>query len=129
MSYLLDTSTFLWYVSAHTDLSPLAKLIIEDSRNHVYLSLVSVWELAIKVRVGKLELKPDSLSLWLDRQLNANSFRILDIKRTHIIHYSELPLVHRDPFDGLLIAQSQVEDIPIITSDAAFDLYPVERLW
>ena len=129
MNYLLDTSTFLWYVSAQAELSPQARSIIGDSGNNVYLSFVSIWELAIKFRVGKLELTPDSLTDWLDIQLAANSFRLLEIKVSHLLQYAELPLAHRDPFDGLLIAQSQEENIPIITSDAAFDQYPVQRVW
>ena len=129
MRYLLDTSTFLWYVSAQTELSPQARSIIGDSRNNVYLSFVSIWELAIKFRIGKLELIPASLTAWLDIQLTANSFRLLDIKVANLLQFADLPLVHRDPFDGLLIAQSQVENIPIITSDATFDRYPVQRVW
>ena len=129
MNYLLDTSTFLWYVSAQTELSPQARSIIGDSGNSVYLSFVSVWELAVKFRVGKLQLTPDSLTDWLDIHLSANSFRLLEIKVSHLLQFADLPLIHRDPFDGLLIAQSQVESIPVITSDAAFDQYPVQRVW
>ena len=129
MNYLLDTSTFLWYVSVHTELSPQAKAIIGDPGNNVFLSLVSIWELAIKFRIGKLELTPAPLSVWLNKHLAANSFRLLDIKLSHLVRYAELPPHHRDPFDGLLVAQSQVENIPVITNDAAFDHYPIERIW
>ncbi len=129
MSYLLDTSAFLWYVSARSELSPQARSIVGDSRNNVYLSHVSIWELSIKYRIDKLELASDSLSDWLDTHLSANSFRLLEIKVSHLLQYADLPLVHRDPFDGLLIAQSLVEDIPVITSDAAFDQYAVQRIW
>ena len=129
MNYLLDTSTFLWYVSAREELSPQARSIIDDSHNNVYLSFVSIWELSIKFRIGKLELASDSLSDWLDTHLAANSFRLLEIKVSHLLQYSDLPLVHRDPFDGLLIAQSQVENIPVITNDAAFDAYDIQRVW
>ena len=129
MNYLLDTSAFLWYVSAQAELSPQARSIIGDSRNNIYLSYVSIWELAIKFRIGKLELMPASLTAWLDTQLAANTFRLLDIKVSHLLQYADLPLVHRDPFDGLLIAQSLVENIPVITSDAAFDQYAIQRLW
>ncbi|MCY3798836.1 MAG: type II toxin-antitoxin system VapC family toxin [Chloroflexi bacterium] len=129
MNYLLDTSTFLWYVSAESELSPQARSIIGDTRNNVYLSFVSIWELSIKCRIGKLELTSESLSDWLDMHLAANSFRHLEIKVSHLLQYADLPLVHRDPFDGLLIAQSQVENIPVITSDAAFDSYEIQRAW
>ncbi len=129
MNCLLDTSTFLWYVSAQTELSPQARSIIGDSRNSVYLSFVSIWELSIKYRIGKLELAADSLSDWLDSHRETNSFRLLEIKVTHLLQYADLPLVHRDPFDGLLIAQSQVENIPVITSDSTFDQYAIQRVW
>ncbi|MCY3915539.1 MAG: type II toxin-antitoxin system VapC family toxin [Chloroflexi bacterium] len=129
MNYLLDTSTFLWYVSAQAELSPQARSIVGDLRNNVYLSFVSIWELSIKYRIGKLELTMDSLSDWLDTHLAANSFRLLEIKVTHLLQYANLPLVHRDPFDGLLIAQSQVENIPVITSDSTFDQYAIQRVW
>lgn len=129
MNYLLDTSTFLWYVSAHTELSHQAKTIIGDPGKNVFLSLVSIWELAIKFRIGKLELTPAPLSAWLDKHLAANSFRLLEIKMSHLVRYAELPPLHRDPFDGLLVAQSLAENIPVITSDAAFDQYPIERIW
>ncbi len=129
MNYLLDTSTFLWYVSAKADLSHRARSIIRDSSNNIYLSFVSIWELAIKFRIGKLKLRPASLANWLDIHLAANSFRLLEIRVSHLVQFADLPLVHRDPFDGLLIAQSQVENIPVITNDAAFDHYPVQRVW
>ena len=129
MNYLLDTSTFLWYVSAQAELSPQARSIVGDLRNNVYLSFVSIWELSIKYRIGKLELTMDSLSDWLDTHLAANSFRLLEIKVTHLLQYANLPLVHRDPFDGLLIAQSHVENIPVITSDSTFDQYAIQRVW
>lgn len=129
MNYLLDTSTFLWYLSAQTELSPQAEAVIGDSDNNVYLSLVSIWELAIKIRIGKLALSSVSLSEWIDSQLAANSFRLLEIKIAHLYEFAALPLAHRDPFDGLLIAQSLVEGIPIITNDAAFDDYHIQRIW
>ena len=129
MNCLLDTSAFLWYVSAHKDLSTQAKTIIADSNNSVYLSLASIWEIAIKFRAGKLELVPPPFSVWIDHELASNSFRLLDINVLHLKRVAELPLNHRDPFDRLLIAQSQVEDMPVITNDAAFDSYAVQRLW
>ena len=129
MNYLLDTSAFLWYVSAHTRLSPQATTIIGNPGNCVYLSLASIWELAIKVRIGKLELTPAPLSVWLDKHLAENSFRLLEIKLSNLARYADLPPLHRDPFDGLLVAQSIIESIPVINSDAAFDHYPIARVW
>ena len=129
MNYLLDTSAFIWYVSSHRELSDPAKEIIGGSDNSVYLSLVSVWELAIKFRTGKLELIPPPFSNWVDRELAANNFRLLDIKIQHIKRVADLPLVHRDPFDRLIVAQSLAEDLPIITNDKIFDAYHIQRIW
>ena len=125
----MDTSTFLWYVSARTELSPHAQAIIGDAGNDIHLSLVSIWEIAIKFRIGKLELTAGPLSDWLDRHLVANSFRLLEIKVAHLVRYADLPPRHRDPFDGLLIAQSIAENLPILSNDRAFDAYEIQRVW
>ena len=85
MNYLLDTSTFLWYISAQSELSFQAKSIIGDARNNVYLSFVSIWELSITYRIGELELASESLSDWLNIHLAANSFRHLEIKVSHLL--------------------------------------------
>lgn len=129
MNCLLDTSTFIWYVSAQIRLSDAAPSILSDADNIIYLSLVSIWELAIKYRTGKLDLIPPPFSEWIDRELVSNSFSLLEIKLPHLKVVSELPMHHRDPFDRLLIAQSLAEDLPIISSDGSFDHYPINRLW
>ncbi|MXX51797.1 MAG: type II toxin-antitoxin system VapC family toxin [Chloroflexi bacterium] len=129
MNCLLDTSTFIWYVSAQIRLSDIALSILSDAGNKVYLSLVSIWELAIKYRTGKLDLIPPPFSEWIASELESNSFSLLEIQLPHLIVVSELPLHHRDPFDRLLIAQSLAEGLPITSSDSLFDLYPINRLW
>ncbi len=129
MNYLLDSSAFLWYVSARRELSDRAETIITNSDNNIYLSLASVWELAIKFRTGKLEIISPPFSQWIDTELAANSFRLLDIKMQHLKLIADLPLYHRDPFDRLIVAQSLVDRLPIITNDAAFDQYQVQRIW
>ena len=129
MRYLLDTSVFLWYVSEHPKLGSHLISIIGDRRNTVHLSIVSIWEAAIKFNVGKLDLVTPPFSAWIDRELAANSFDLLEITIPHLKQYADLPLHHRDPFDRLLIAQSIVEDIPVLSGDASFDHYPVQRVW
>ncbi|MCY3574038.1 MAG: type II toxin-antitoxin system VapC family toxin [Chloroflexi bacterium] len=129
MNCLLDTSTFIWYVSAQIRLSDIALSILSDAGNKVYLSLVSIWELAIKYRTGKLDLIPPPFSEWIASELESNSFSLLEIQLPHLIVVSELPLHHRGPFDRLLIAQSLAEGLPITSSDSLFDLYPINRLW
>ncbi len=129
MSYLLDTSAFLWFVSGDRKLSTQARRVLEESSGDFYLSLASIWELAIKANLGRgLEL-PRPFSEFLDIELQAERIQVLNIELAHLKRVANLPLHHRDPFDRLLIAQSQVENIPVITNDAAFDAYEIKRLW
>ncbi len=129
MSYLLDTSAFLWFVSGDRKLSTLARRVLEESDDEFYLSLASIWELAIKANLGRgLEL-PRPFAEFVEIELYAERIQILKIELAHVKRVAIMPLHHRDPFDRLLIAQSMVENIPVITSDAAFDLYPIERIW
>ena len=129
MSYLLDTSAFLWFVTGDRKLSMLARRVLEESSDDIYLSLASIWELAIKANLGRgLEL-PRPFAEFVDIELQAEQIRILNVELDHLKLVAGLPLHHRDPFDRLLIAQSQVENIPVISSDAAFDNYPVQRVW
>ena len=129
MSYLLDTSAFLWFVTGDRKLSTLARRILEESSDDFYLSLASIWELAIKANLGRgLEL-PRPFAEFADIELQAERIQILNIELAHLKRVAVMPLHHRDPFDRLLIAQSLVENIPVITSDAAFDQYAIQRLW
>lgn len=129
MNYLLDTSSFLWFVYDDERLSTAAVELLEDSRNAIFLSLASIWEIAIKANLGRGLLLRQPFPGFVDEQLNSNRFQLLNISISHLKLVAELPLLHRDPFDRLLIAQSLAEDLPIITNDAAFDHYPVQRVW
>lgn len=129
MNYLLDTSAFVWYVSSQRRLTDPARDMIGGEDNNIYLSLASVWELAIKFRTGKLELLPPPFSDWIDRELNTNSFRLLEIKLQHLKLIADLPLVHRDPFDRLIVVQSIAEGMSLISNDRVFDQYNVKRIW
>lgn len=129
MSYLLDTSTFLWFVNDDRKLSADARLLVEEPDAEINLSLVSIWEIAIKSSLGRgLEL-PRPFDQFIDAVLQNYSFKVLQISITHLKQVAELPCHHRDPFDRLLIAQSLAEDLPIIGSDSSFDRYPINRLW
>ena len=129
MSYLLDTSAFLWFVTDDRKLSTLARRVLEESSDDIYLSLASIWELAIKANLGRgLEL-PRPFAEFVDIELQAEQILILNIELDHLKLVADSPLHHRDPFDRLIIAQSQVENLPVISSDAAFDQYPVQRVW
>ncbi len=129
MSYLLDTSSFLWFVNDDKKLSAAARELVEDPDVEIQLSVVSIWEIAIKARLARGLDLPLPFIEFIDAVLDNYDFAILQISISHLKQVADLPLHHRDPFDRLLVAQSQVENLPILTSDAAFDQYPVQRLW
>lgn len=129
MIYLLDTSTYIWFVTDDRRLSATAKRHLEDAESVVYLSLVSIWELAIKARLGRGLKLPRPFLQMVDEELLADRFQLLPITVGHIKTVYNLPFAHRDPFDRLLIAQSLAEDLPIISSDSSFDRYPIKRHW
>ncbi|MCY4021249.1 MAG: type II toxin-antitoxin system VapC family toxin [Chloroflexi bacterium] len=129
MNYLLDTSSFLWFVNNDVKLSADAKVLLEDPGSDIHLSLASIWELAIKANLRRgLELRRP-FPVFIDEELQTNRFRLLNINISHLKRIALLPLIHRDPFDRLLIAQSLAEDLPIITNDTVFDAYQVQRIW
>ena len=127
MKLLLDTHIFLWFIMGSSNLSVHARKLIEDVANQKFLSVVSLWEIAIKSSLGKLILSAPFETL-IPQQLSLNGFELLNIEVNHTAVVATLPFHHRDPFDRLLIAQAMVEKIPIVSIDAAFDAYPVTRL-
>ncbi len=109
-------------------LSARAKALIEDPNNRKLVSIASCWEIAIKAGLGKLRLGEPSHS-FLKREIARNNFDWLPISLDHVTAVEGLPLHHKDPFDRLLVAQAIVEGIPVVSSDVAFDAYPITRLW
>jgi PIN domain nuclease of toxin-antitoxin system len=128
MRLLLDTHSFLWFISGSTNLSPTARTLIEDASNQPLLSVASLWEMAIKLSLGKLSLA-QPFEVLIPQQMRLNGIKLLGIEIEHTAAVSKLPFHHRDPFDRLLIAQAMVEQMPIVSADAAFVTYPVKRLW
>lgn len=128
MTYLLDTHTFLWFINDDRALSNTAKTLIENPESVIYLSVASLWEMAIKVSLGKLAV-PFPFGDFIDTQLRMNSVFRLGIKVEHVDHVTNMPFHHRDPFDRLIIAQSQHEDYPVIGRDENFDVYHIKRHW
>ncbi|MGH1396019.1 MAG: type II toxin-antitoxin system VapC family toxin [Trichormus sp.] len=128
MRFLLDTHTFIWFVTDSPQLSTTAKVLIEDEYNEKCLSFASVWEMAIKCSLGKLTFNLP-LHTFVEQQIQQNSIDLLSIQMPHLAIVATLPLHHRDPFDRLLIAQAIAEGIPIISADVAFDAYSIRRLW
>ncbi len=128
MNLLLDTHSLLWFLNEDPQLVPNAKALIEDSSNRKFVSMASCWEIAIKIGLNKLDLG-ESVSTFLPRELLVNKFDLLHIELVHALHVEKLPRHHRDPFDRLLVSQSIIEKIAIISSDEKFDAYGVVRLW
>jgi PIN domain nuclease of toxin-antitoxin system len=125
---LIDTHIFIWYVQNSDRLPSSITAIINDGRNDILLSIASVWEMAIKQSTGKLNLGTPYAS-FIAEQMRLNSMELLPVRLEHLELITTLPLHHRDPFDRLLIAQSIVEDILLISADSVFSLYPVQRMW
>jgi PIN domain nuclease of toxin-antitoxin system len=126
MKVLLDTNTFLWGLSAPEKLSLAARNTVASSER--FLSVASIWEVLIKVRIGKLPL-PVPAGNYLTTKMGANGVSVLSIKLEHVLQIEKLQLHHRDPFDRILIAQSLQEGWPIITSDPVFKKYPIRVIW
>jgi PIN domain nuclease of toxin-antitoxin system len=125
---LLDTHTFLWFIQGNHDLSDAARASIEDSANQKLISIASLWEIAIKASIGRLEVKMPMTEL-VKKQVIGNAFSILGISPEHLDELSKLPFHHKDPFDRLIISQSLAEDIAIISVDKAFRNYSVQLIW
>lgn len=128
MKYLLDTNTFIWWNKDFLRLSTTARAIVQDRSNTLLLSLASVWEMQIKVQLGKLTI-PVPLADLLQKQQADNQIELLPITLTHILALANLPSHHRDPFDRLLVAQAQIEQIPLLSGDPLLTRYAVQVIW
>jgi PIN domain nuclease of toxin-antitoxin system len=128
MNLLLDTHTFLWFIAGDSNLSKAARSAIEDLNNNLYLSVASVWEIAIKVSIDKLELS-EPFETFIPEQLAENGIELLDISVEHAAQIVSMPFHHRDPFDRLIAAQSNVEKMTLLSVDEVFDSYGINRLW
>ena len=128
MKILLDTHTFLWWVADDPQISTNAKDIISNPDNEVYFSVVSAWEIIIKVGTGKLSLSEPPETYILSR-IASNQFEILPVQMSHILKIHSLPTFNKEPIDRLLIAQSLVEDLSLITVDRAIGQYPIKTIW
>ncbi|MEL6470517.1 MAG: type II toxin-antitoxin system VapC family toxin [Cyanobacteria bacterium J06623_4] len=127
MSFLIDTHAFLWYIQASERLSQRAADILEDHNQRLYFSIASLWEISIKMGLGKLKI--DNSFHELEALLSSLSIEILPITFADTETYLSLPLHHRDPFDRILIAQAISRSLSIITADSAFDTYSIDTLW
>ncbi len=128
MKVLIDTHVFIWWTSEPTQLSSLVHNFLTNPETEPVLSIVNVWEMQIKVSLGKLSLKT-ALSELVNDEMSRNRINLLPIELSHIYALHDLPLHHRDPFDRLLITQSKLEELVIVSIDQKFDAYGVSRLW
>jgi PIN domain nuclease of toxin-antitoxin system len=128
MNLLLDTHTFIWWADEPEKLSVDSRQALEDENNRLLLSLVSIWEMQIKIQLGKMKLKQPLRNL-IESQEQANELEIVPITREHIFALDSLPFHHKDPFDRLLIAQGIIESATIVSADLKLSAYPVILLW
>ena len=128
MKLLLDTHAFIWWDSDLARLSPRALSLCQNPENHLLLSVASVWEMQIKLQLGKLRLGLP-LATIIDGQRETNGVEILPIELEHVLALEALPAHHKDPFDRLLIAQAKVEGVVLVSGDSIFSQYPVNLAW
>ena len=124
--FLLDTHTLIWFLDNDSRLPTSTKKQIE-SAGSIFVSVVSIWEIAIKINIGKLNIKTNFQEI--EQNLVTQDISVLSISISDANTYLSLPLYHRDPFDRILIAQSINFDLTIISCDTQFDAYPITRLW
>src|SRR5215213_3474781 len=127
MKLLLDTHIFIWWADQPERLSPAALAALEDEANELLLSVASVWEMQIKVQLGKLKMSLP-LADVLKKQQDTNELIVSPIKLTYVLALEALPFHHKDPFDRLLIAQSIEEELTVVTIDSQFSGYSVKLL-
>lgn len=128
MKLLLDTHTFIWWDSDPEQLSSRVLELCQDQANTLILSVASIWEMQIKVQLGKLKLKLPFAEL-VENQQRINTIQVLPIELGHVLEIDKLPPHHKDPFDRLLIAQAVVEEAVLLSKDTTFSAYSVQVVW
>ena len=128
MRILLDSHALLWYLLADERLPPPVGELIEDSSTHVAVSVASLWELTLKAVDGRLRLPSASEHFLLDSVAEAG-FEVVAVQERHVAALPELPAIHSDPFDRMIVAQALVEDMDLVTGDEAMRRYPVRTIW
>ncbi len=128
MRILLDTHAFLWWASDRGPLSDRGRDLLSDGATEWLSSLASVWEIAIKVGGGRMVL-PDTVERYIPDRLRHDGFELMPIELRHAFRAGSLPPLHGDPFDRMLVAQAQLEGLPILTADPVIGRYDVETIW
>jgi PIN domain nuclease of toxin-antitoxin system len=127
MKYLIDTHTFIWFTAGDTQLSTISSEIIESTQNDIFLSIASVWEMAIKSSIGKLDINKPFEQIFEDVQ--NNKMKLLPIRFKDTLLISKLPFHRKDPFDRIIIAQAISLSVPIIGKDEIFKSYGIDLIW
>jgi PIN domain nuclease of toxin-antitoxin system len=126
---LIDTDVFLWWASdGGARISEPARELLSDGATEVSFSIASAWEIAIKVGGGRIEL-PETVERYLPDRLRQHGFDLMAIELPHVVRAGLLPRLHSDPIDRMLVAQAQIEGLPILTADPAIGRYDVETIW
>ena len=128
MKVLLDTHAFLWWITDDPRISSRARDVVQDAENELYLSAASGWEIAIKTQLGRLRL-PGESDVYLARQMSVNAIQPLAITMRHSLFVYGLPDIHKDPFDRMIVAQSILEEMPLLTKDGNIPKYGIQVIW
>ena len=128
MKVLLDTHAFLWLISGDDRLSETAQKAFLDPGNYLFFSAASLWEICIKIGLGKLSLKSGWLKTIQD-EMKVNTIQWLSIEMPHCVELTNLPFHHRDPFDRMLVAQAMVDDMQLLSRDNRLSSYEIKRIW
>jgi PIN domain nuclease of toxin-antitoxin system len=128
MNLLFDTHTFLWWNSNPEKLSNQVLKLGKDKNNILHLSVASIWEIQIKIKIGKLTLTAP-LDLIIEAHQQKHGIRLLPIEYSHVLTLGILPLHHKDPFDRMLVAQAQSERLTLMTRDPELKKYPINTIW
>ncbi len=128
MRFLLDTSTFLWVISGAPELSARARESFVDPGNEIFLSSVSSWEMAVKYALGRLPL-PEPPERFVPMQREQHGIEPLPLDEEAALHLARLPLLHKDPFDRMLVCQAIVHGLVVLTPDNLVNQYPVRTMW
>lgn len=128
MKLLLDTHTFIWWDSQPNKLSQTALALLQDRSNILLLSAASIWEIQIKLQLGKLTLNRALLEI-IESQQQINQIEVLPVKLDHVLALDILPVIHKDPFDRLLVAQAKGEKATLVSRDPIVAQYPVNVTW
>jgi PIN domain nuclease of toxin-antitoxin system len=131
MTFLIDTQTFLWFITGSLELSEKAKELIENDNNDIFISIASLWEISIKTAIGKLQILNNYDTVIND--VTENDISILPINFVHTVIQNKLPFHHKAPFDRLIVSQAIAEEMSLISRDEIFDIYlkdkRVKRIW